>query len=173
MHWARNKKHGTPGDASPRQCSPGQSVEDRLARFGWTVTTSGCWEWNGSRYATGYGHLCVDYKDLYTHRLSYELHKGAIPAGMFICHTCDNPPCMNPAHLFVGTPADNMTDMREKGRHSRGVTNGRSKLSEDDVRAIRRLAKAGESRLLLSERFGVTQSGIYGVVMRINWKHIE
>jgi hypothetical protein len=173
MHWARNKKHGTPGAPGMMHNAADSTLPERLAKFGWTVTASGCWEWNGSCYQSGYGHLYFQGRDLYAHRLSFELHNGPIPKGMFICHTCDNPPCMNPAHLFAGTPADNSADMRNKGRNRRGVANRQAKLSEDDVREIRRLAKAGESRLLLSERFGVTQSGIYGVVMRINWKHIE
>ena len=76
-----------------------------------------CWIWQGSKTSAGYGQLWVDCKQVYAHRVSWEIHYEVIPDGMFVCHTCDNPICANPRHLFLGTASDNMRDMVAKGRN--------------------------------------------------------
>jgi hypothetical protein len=81
-----------------------------------TRSVDGCWIWNGSRERAGYGWIFVREKKMAAHRLAYELFVGAIPVGLFVCHRCDNPPCVRPDHLFVGTREDNFRDMRQKGR---------------------------------------------------------
>jgi hypothetical protein len=89
-------------------------------RFWLRVNKDGdCWLWTGGRGSDGYGKFYVAPKTVRVHRFSYQLHLGPIPEGMLVCHMCDTPLCVNPAHLFVGTPADNTRDMVEKGRVTR------------------------------------------------------
>jgi len=110
--------------SKPIRCHSGKGVSMRSTqdRFEEKVSiepNSGCWLWTGAANAAGYGRLYVwpEGKHQKAHRISYELHVGAIPDGMFVCHRCDNPSCVNPQHLFIGTRQDNVDDMNRKGRH--------------------------------------------------------
>jgi hypothetical protein len=136
-------------------------------------TKTGCWNWTAARFTNGYGHFMVSEKNgRPAHRVSYELHRGPIPKGFHVCHSCDNPLCINPSHLFLGTPADNMADKVAKGRQSRlkGVNSGRSVLTDDDVIAIR--AAVGLTQRELGERYGVGARQISYIRNGKSWSHL-
>jgi len=156
--------------------------EKTIARFWAKVDiTPGCWEWRAAKNKQdGYGVLSRgDGKLIYAHRLSWLLHSGPLPDGMCICHKCDNPTCVNPDHLFLGTPGANTRDMIEKGRSRLrthgffGETSGNVKLNAEQVLEIRRKA-ATEKRCMarLAREFDVSPSQIHRIVTREAWPHL-
>lgn len=108
------------------------------------------------------------------HRAAYEMAYGPIPDGQMVCHKCDRRACINPDHLFLGTQKDNMADAAAKGRVAHGEQQGAAKLTEANVREIRRSYRDGEETLReLSARFGISPPSVFRVVRRITWKHVE
>lgn len=129
------------------------------------VSENGCWEWQGAKYPNGYGNFTA-YNLGYAHRFAFLIFNGELCEGMEVCHACDNPCCVNPAHLWQGTKSDNMRDAATKGR-----TNT-VKLSPKDVRTIRQLYNLKYSSDDLAQRFGVTAATIWAIVSRRTWDHI-
>lgn len=123
--------------------------------------TTGCWEWTAA-VCDGYGRVRFQGKMQLAHRVSFELHFGSIPDGPLVCHRCDNPICVNPEHLFLGSHSDNMADMAHKGRR-RGITavhgerHGRAKITDADVATIR---SSGQSSVALAREFDVSDRQI-------------
>lgn len=137
---------------------------------------SGCWLWLGHADSRGYGTV-RDGKMKKAHRLSWEIHHGPIPDALCVCHHCDNPSCVNPAHLFLGAYADNNADRDRKGRGGAlgappGERNPRARLRESDVVAIRAAVAAEERRAAIAHRFGVTTSTISMVARRKTWASV-
>lgn len=133
-----------------------------------------CWEWKAGLMGNGYGQFRPhrDDQQLNTrlaHKLSWIFSFGDIPKGLSVLHRCDNPKCVNPSHLFLGTQADNLKDMRDKERGAMGSCNGMSKLTEDQVRSIH---KDGRRRSEISKEFGVSMSVISNIKNHRVWKHL-
>lgn len=131
-----------------------------------------CWEWIGKKTRDGYGSLHRNGKAYSAHRASYEISAGKSPAGFVVMHTCDNPACVNPAHLRLGTIVDNMQDMIAKGRQSKTYSK-RTRLTEAQVVEIRRSFLSGESKMSLSRRFGVVAKTIRQIVRYEIWKNVQ
>lgn len=132
----------------------------------------GCWYWIGACGHSGYGHLLLNKKIQGAHRISYILHHGNdIPKDMYICHNCDNKLCVNPHHLFLGTPTDNCVDKVMKNRHNspQGERHGRAKLTSDDIIKIRELSSLGIPNYMLSEQFNVSRPHISYIVRNMTW----
>lgn len=159
-------------------------LERFLQRVKMPEGKGGCWVWKGHIGNFGYGKL----GNLTAHRISYEFFIGPIPKGMFVLHHCDNPPCVNPMHLFIGTQGDNMKDMVRKGRSlcgdrnpsrrmperlARGRRNKSTKLTPEEVRAIRKMFKTGMTQTAIGKVIGINRRTVCDVVHRRNWKYLE
>lgn len=135
-----------------------------------------CWPWTGYTDHDGYGMLWVKIGDdrprnHRASRLSYLIHAGDIPDGLLACHTCDNPICVNPRHLFLGTPEVNTHDMIQKGRGVSGARVWSSKLSEIDVQEIRERLASGESGASIARQFRVTPTTVSNINRGHTWQH--
>lgn len=133
-----------------------------------------CWPWLRSRNSQGYGGCSYQGATWKSHRLAWTLTNGLIPDGLCVCHSCDTPPCCNPAHLFLGTNAENISDREGKGRGVRlvGRAHGMSKLTEVDVLELRRLHATGVSQRELASRYGVTPTNVGYIIRRETWAHV-
>ena len=136
-----------------------------------------CWEWTASTAGKGYGQIkpptgygCVN---LYAHRVAYLLLVGAIPDGLEVCHHCDNPRCCNTKHLFAGTRAANATDMAIKMRSTWGERSGTAKLTEEQIREIRRDLADGVAQTVIAEYYGISQIQVSRINRGLQWKNVK
>ena len=148
-------------------------MSTRSSRFWERVTLpDGCWLWTGQRNENGYGVL----NHILAHRLAWEVFYGPIPPGLKVCHHCDNPPCVRPDHLFLGTQRANVLDAESKGRmphHGpRGIAAPSAKLTDEKVLEMRMLHNQGVKGRALAVMFGVTAANVSHVLLRHTWTHI-
>lgn len=154
-----------------------------FARFWECVrVTDACWLWTGVIGDDGYGRFFLEGKQLRAHRAMWEHKFGAIPAGLFVCHSCDNPPCVNPSHLWLGTPRENTRDRDQKGRRGRGYripnpvrgeAHGNSKLTNKLVAEIRTRLAAGTTRQAdIAREFGITQTVVSAIGRGRAWRGV-
>jgi hypothetical protein len=151
----------------------GATPAKRMAYYTERPEPEACWPWTGAVNNAGYGKFQLDGRTLGAHKVAWQLINGPVPDGLFVCHRCDNPPCCNPAHLFLGTPAENTQDMHRKNRYPvrRGAKHHKAKLTDQQVAEIRqRLQDAATPYSLLAAEFGVSKSTIWRVARRLNWK---
>lgn len=150
---------------------PRPTLKERFySRFNLDPDT-GCWNWSGFLSKLGYGSIVINKKLVLAHRASYELHKGEIPIGLCVCHTCDNPSCVNPEHLFLGTHKENTQDMIRKGRKNpaRGEAHPNAKLTAAQVQEILRDNRPNKE---VAKEYNVDRTAIQHIRKRKNWKSV-
>lgn len=167
----------TPGKRVSRPMPPKAELQARFQRHHTPGHPDDCWEWTGPSNEHGYGRLYHGSRSLYAHRVSWYLRHGTDPLEKVVCHTCDNPACVNPHHLFIGEQADNMRDMAAKGRASReprvyGTDHPHAKLTPRRVREIDRLRILGLDWSDIAARVGVSTTTAYRAGIRKTWRHV-
>lgn len=147
-----------------------KSLHDRFMQY-----VDDNWQWTGCKTKSGYGRIGIDYKTVRAHRVSYELFKGPIPDGMYVLHSCDDPGCVNPDHLHLGTAYENRQEMlsRNRSNFAYGEKHGRAKLSEDQVKEIKKKAKAGQSKPSIAAEYAICKEMVYNIIRGTNWKHLK
>jgi hypothetical protein len=171
MHYQRLHNHGS--TESPRRTL----LERFTKRYEVDVETA-CWNWTGASMVRGYGVIRIGRRNEGAHRASWLIHRGEIPSGAFVCHRCDNPRCVNPEHLFLGTSADNVADMDTKGRRRtvlprlHGEQHPTSKLTEEAVLAIVTEGRAGVTMTSLAFRFGISEAQVRRILTGEHWSHL-
>lgn len=133
---------------------------------------NGCWEWQLSHNGRGYGAASYNGKDMGAHRLAFKFTHGYLPN--FVCHTCDNPSCCNPKHLFAGDAKTNALDRTVKGRTLFGNNHRRSKLTDKQVLKLRKeYIEKKIPRKELAQKYNISLSNVYSVVLKNTWKHVR
>ena len=145
-------------------------IKERFERF--FNKTENCWEWSGSLRGKGYGGFSLNNKTKIASRVSYELYKEPIPKGLLVCHTCNNPKCVNPDHLYLGTYSDNTQQAVQENRQyiAKGEANGSSKLTEDQILLIRKDHRAQRA---IAKDYGCSQLHISRIKRKLVWKHLS
>lgn len=152
-------------------------IVDPLQRFNESVHRGGdddCWEWTRARDHEGYGLFKISSprRSVRAHRFAWEIANGHSPGNRMVLHSCDNPPCCNPRHLYLGDAKRNAMDRSERLRGKHGEAHHRAKLTAENVREMRRRREAGETIVALGEEFGVNHTQVSMVCRRKNWRHV-
>lgn len=133
-----------------------------------------CWEWTAYKYPNGYASIRLNGVRYYAHRASWIIHYGEIPEGLLVCHHCDNPPCVNPSHLFLGTTQDNVNDKMNKGRYRAGHVSGEdhpnSRFNWEIINKIRKSYAEGVTQQELADKYNTSQAYIGKIIKNIWWK---
>lgn len=138
-----------------------------------TTKTATCWLWSGCVDRKDYGVVCIRYRLVRAHRVAFSLASLCVPTGLCVCHSCDNPRCVRPSHLWTGTNADNIADKVRKGR-ARGASicgerNGASKITSSDSVLIRKRAASGERQRIIAAEFGISQQHVSEILRGNYW----
>lgn len=171
-HHYRFTRHGT------TELPPRRTLRERFEAQFTPEPFSGCWLWNGAtdhnERGFDYGVININRSAKRAHRVAYELYIEPIPdSNHFVCHRCDTPSCVNPAHLFLGSNQVNISDCVAKGRNARGERSGAAVLTDKQVMAIRALYASGEyTYKTLGAQFGVDYTAIYKIVKQKRWRHL-
>lgn len=166
--WVENDTVKPCGKSGPKRIPVRKRFMQNVVKL-----KSGCWAWTGNRSTAGYGLVGIRDRLIGAHRVAWALFRGAIPKGLYVCHKCDNPSCVNPAHLFPGTARQNTADAINKNRMLRGEKNGQHKLKTNQVIDIRKRHAIGERVKELAEEFGVWPAAISRIVKRTRWAHVK
>ncbi len=142
-----------------------------LERF-WSKVdkTDNCWNWTACLFKDGYGQFKLNRKKVKSHRVSYFIAYGDFSKELLVCHTCDNPSCVNPLHLFLGTPADNSKDRNSKNRQVKGINVNTAKLNPIQIKSIKSEYAVGATQTYLAEKYKIAQTGISGIIRGKSWK---
>jgi hypothetical protein len=170
-HYIRIKKNKPVETKSCYELTP----KERLLKFVKINEETNCWDWIGAKNRKGYGSLHFGGKTRIAHRMSYELYVGEIPSGLLVCHHCDQPECINPEHLFLGTDLDNSNDKFLKGRQRFlvGEDNVTSKLTTFEIVEIKNMLKEGIGLTVIAKKYNTSRSNIDSIKKHKSWRHIN
>ena len=172
-HYGRFIRRGNPQELyDPRGRIMAESLRQAFERYFKRGNEKECWPWLGSVSHTGYGELRYKSKTYRAHRVSYMLHISSFDDELFICHKCDNPPCVNPNHLFAGTANDNVQDKVNKNRQAQLQEHGRAVLNNQQAKEIKDLLAKGYARSQLAKMYHVSKSIIIDIDRGFTWKNI-
>jgi DNA-binding CsgD family transcriptional regulator len=173
-HYQWFKARDELGNFQSKLIHLGATLDERLRHHGWTVTPSGCWEWKASRNDSNYGQLAVGGdRPMLANRAAFLAWVGDLAQGEVVCHTCDNPPCINPDHLFRGTRADNNVDMARKLRSANGERSGVHKLTDVQIEQILGMyAKGSHTQKAVARAFGISQGMVSMIINRRRRGHL-
>jgi len=155
-----------------RRFGAAKSVEECFwAQVDRSANDADCWQWLGPKLPSGYGVISKG-KIRYAHRLALRLSGVDVPVDNDVCHKCDNPPCCNPSHLFVGTRKENMEDCAAKGRSTKGEKDAQALLRAEQVLQIREAAANGETHAAIAARYGIARRTVGKVASGVRWAHV-